>query len=229
MSQLSDYNSQVSTLIKDDANFISSDDIDDAIAMAVTRYSLHRPLKKVDEYAGDGGYDYDLPTDWVQGFSRIVSVEYPYDEQDPNYINKEDWTIFLKLVGEVQTYVLRFLAIKPVAADSIRVLYTIPHSVNGSASTVYTNDFDAVCALAASIACGMIARKFLQTSDPTIGADAVNYAAKSSAAASRAKELYKSYLDHLGLTDIPASGGIKEFDTGFVLGGEYLTHKSWQR
>lgn len=229
MTTLSDFNSIVDSLLQDGADFIESSEIDEAIAAAVRRYSLHRPLKKVQEYAGDGGYDYDLPSDWIQGFSNIVSVEYPYDEQDPNYIAKEDWTIFLKLVNTTQTYVLRFLATKPTASDSIRVLYTIPHSVTGSTSTVYANDFDAVCALAASICCGMLSRKFLQTSDSTIGADVVQYAAKSSAAATRAKELYKSYLDHLGLTDIPASGGIKEFDTGFVWAEEYLTHKSWHR
>jgi len=229
MSKLSDYNSRVDALVQDDAGFIESAEIDEAITMAVKRYSLHRPQEKAQEYAGDGGYDYDLPSDWVQGFSRIVSVEYPYDEQDPNFIPKEEWTIFLKLVGSTQTRVLRFLTTSPAAADSVRVVYTIPHLVDDSSSTVYANDFEALSSLAASYVCGMLSRKFLQTSDSTIGADAVSYAAKSSAAASRAKELHHSYLDHLGLAETPASGGIKEFDTGFVWGSEHLTHKSWQR
>ncbi|GAJ02771.1 unnamed protein product, partial [marine sediment metagenome] len=35
--------------------------------------------------------------------------------------------------------------------------------------------------------------------------------------------------DQLGLTEVPASVGTKEFDTGFVWGEEYLSHKSWHR
>jgi len=205
------------------------DQIDDYVQAAVKRYSLHKPQSLAHEFQGDGGYDYDLPSDWVHGFSRISQVEYPYDQQRPNVIPQEEWTLFLKLVNSTQTLVLRFLAISPVAGEYVRITYTIPHVLNDSSSTVFTNDFDAVCCLAASYCCGALSRKYSQTSDPTIAADVVNYAAKASSYASRAKELYQSYLDQLGLTEVPASVGTKEFDTGFVWGEEYLSHKSWHR
>lgn len=229
MSDLATFNARVGELVKDEASALASGEIDNAILAAVKRYSRHKPHSLVHEFQGDGGYDYSLPEDWVQGFSRITQVEYPYDEQRPNIIPKEDWTIFLKFVNSTQTHVLRFLAIKPAAANSIRVLYTIPHVINDSASTVFDIDSEAVCCLAASYCCGALSRKYSQTSDPTIAADVVNYAAKASSYASRAKELFNSYLDQLGLAETPASGGIKEFDTGFVWDAEYLTHKSWHR
>lgn len=222
---LSDYNGRVDVLLLDDASWVSSSQIDSHIAAAVRIYSLHRPLEKVDEFAGDGGYDYELPSDWVQEFSRISQVEYPYDEQDPTIIPKEEWTIFLKLVGSTQTRVLRFLDTKPAAAYYVRVTYTLPHAV----TTVYQNDVEAVSHLATSLCLRAIASKMLQTSSPTIGADAVSYAAKSSAASTRAKEFYSSYITALGLDSEIAAGGIKEIDTGFVWDEEYLTHKSWHR
>ena len=224
-----DFNARVDDLLLDDAAWISSSQIDSHVDAAARLYSLHRPLSKVDEFAGDGGYDYDLPSDWVQGFSRISQVEYPYDEQDPNIIPKEEWTIFLKLVGSTQTYVLRFLDTSPASAYSIRVNYTLPHSIGAELSTVYANDVEAVCHLATSLCLRAIASKMLQTSSPTIAADAVSYASKSSAASTRAKEFFQSYLEALGLDGEIAAGGIKEFDTGFVWDEEYLTHKSWHR
>jgi len=226
---LSDFNARVDTLLLDDAEWVSSSQIDSHVAAAARIYSLPRPYEKVDEFAGDGGYDYDLPSDWVQGFSRISQVEYPYDVQFPTIIPKEEWTIFLKIVSSVQTYVLRFLDTKPAAADSVRVTYTLPHSIEADSSTVYQNDVEAVSHLATSLCLRAIASKMLQTSSPTIGADAVSYAAKSSAASTRAKEFYKSYLTALGLDDNVAGTAMKEFDTGYVWGEEYLTHKSYWR
>jgi len=229
MSTLSDFNARVNELVKDSAGDLVSGEVDNAILAAVKRYSCHKPQSLVHEFQGDGGYDYVLPDDWFQGFSRITQVEYPYDQQRPNVIAKEDWILFLKLVDSTQTLVLRFLAISPAAGEYIRITYTIPHKVDDSSSTVFDNDFDAICCLAASYCCGALSRKYSQTSDPTIAADVVNYAAKASSYASRAKELFQAYLDQLGLTEVPASVGTKEFDTGFVWGEEYLSHKSWHR
>lgn len=222
---LTDFNARVDELLLDDASWISSSQIDSHIAAAVRIYSLHRPLEKVQEFAGDGGYDYDLPSDWIQEFSRITQVEYPYDEQDPTMIPKEEWTVFLKLVGSTQTRVLRFLETSPTAAYYVRVTYTLPHAV----TTVYQNDVEAMSHLATSLCLRAIASKMLQTSSPTIGADAVSYAAKSSAASTRAKEFFESYIGALGLDGEVAALGIKEFDTGFSWDAEHLTHKSWNR
>lgn len=229
MSTLADFNARVDELIKDDADILESGEIDNAILAAVKRYSIHRPQTKVYEFAGDGGYDYDLPPDWLKGFSRITQVEYPCAQQKPSIIPKEDWTLFLKLVDSTQTRVLRFLSISPASGEYVRISYTVPHVVDDSSSTVFDIDFDAVCNLAASYCCGALSRKFAQTSEPTIAADAVNYQAKSSAYASRAKDLFKTYLDQVGIEEVKASVGLKEFDTGFVWGEEYLSHKSWQR
>lgn len=229
MSDLATFNARVGELVKDGAGDLASGEVDNAVLAAVKRYSRHKPQSPVHEFQGNGGYDYPLPDDWVQGFSRITQVEYPYDQQQPNIIPKEEWTLFLKLVNSTQTLVLRFLAIQPAAEEYIRITYTIPHKVDDSSSTVFDNDFDAVCSLAAAYCCGALSRKYSQTSDPTIAADVVNYAAKASSYASRAKELFQSYLDQLGSTEVPASVGTKEFDTGFVWGEEYLSHKSWHR
>lgn len=229
MLTLADFNARVDEFVKDSVSDLASGEVDNAVLAAVKRYSRHKPQSLVDEFQGDGGYNYDLPSDWVQGFSRIIQVEYPYDQQRPNVIPQENWALFLKLVNSTQTLVLRFLTFSPVAGEYVRITYTTPHKVDDSSSTVFDNDFDAVCSLAAAYCCGALSRKYSQTSDPTIAADVVNYAAKASSYASRAKELFQAYLDQLGLTEVLASVGTKEFDTGFVWGEEYLSHKSWHR
>ncbi|MBA7704472.1 hypothetical protein ES703_113282 [subsurface metagenome] len=229
MSDLTTFNARVDELVKDGATDLASGEVDNAILAAVKRYSRHKPQSLVHEFQGNGGYDYDLPSGWIKNFSRITQVEYPYAQQRPNVIPQEEWTLFLKLVDSTQTLVLRFLAISPVAGEYVRITYTTPHQVDDSSSTVFDNDFDAVCSLATAYCCGALSRKYSQTSDPTIAADVVNYAAKASSYASRAKELFQAYLDQLGLTEVPASVGTKEFDTGFVWGEEYLSHKSWHR
>jgi len=229
MSTLSDFNARVEEIIQDDAGILQTGEIDNFIAEAVKRYSHHRPLLKVHEVQGNGEYDYDLPSDWSPGFSTITQVEYPAGQQVPSIIPKEAWTFVLKLVDSTQTWKLRFLTLSPSPGNLIRLIYTLPHTVDSESSTVFENDFDAVCNLAASYCCGALSRKYAQTSEPTLGADVVNYSAKSSTYAARAKELFQSYLDQLGLSEVDASGGIKEFDTGFIWGEEYLTHKSWQR
>lgn len=228
MATITTVNARVDTLLKDDAGFISSNEIDDHAQQALTEYSLKRPCEKVDEFAGDDGYDYDLPDDWVQGYSYYKLIEYPYDEQDPTYIQKEDWCVFLKLVNSTETYVLRFKGFSPSASEYVRATYIIPHTLGASSSTIYANDVEAFCSLVTAYCLRAMANKLVQTSDSTIAADVVNYAAKSSAAASRAKEFYQKYLQQLG-EEALASIGIKEFDTGFVWNEQYLSHKTWHR
>lgn len=230
MATITTVNARVDVLLKDDATFISSADIDDHAQQALKEYSLKRPLEKVQEIAGDDSYDYSLPSDWVQGYSYYKSIEYPYDEQDPTFIAKEEWCIFLKLVGSTQTYVLRFKSFSPSSSEYIRGIYIIPHALGATAAdtTIYANDVEAFCSLVTAFCLRAMANKLIQTSDSTIAADVVNYAAKSSAAASRAKEFYQKYLNQLG-EEALASVGTKEFDTGFVWNEQYLSHKTWHR
>lgn len=231
MSILSDYNSAVDRILQDDSGFISSSEIDSFIGQsALQQYNKHRPLYLVADLTSNGGYDYEINTtnfpSWSTGFSSIVDIEYPAGEyQTPNIIPREEWMIY---ETSTKKY-LRFLEISP-ATYTIRVKYSAPHSITSQTSTVYANDFDAFCNLAAAFCAGAIARRYAENSDSTIGADAVAYRDKSDIWASRSKDLLKLYMDYMFPKEIDASLARREWDTIYdVLSYSRLTHPDWAR
>lgn len=231
MSQLSDYNAKVDAIIQDDAGKLSSAQIDDFIQKEATQlYSLHKPYEKVWDISAANTYDYAINATnfpgWSDGFSSIINVEYPAGEyQDPSMIEFEAWEIY----ETSTTKYLRFIETTP-GTGTIRVRGTIPHSITASTSTVYDNDFGAFCNLAAAFCCGAIARKFAQTSDSTIGADAVAYRDKSDIYASRMKELTQAYVSYMFPENKKAAFVMREFDTIYgELGYARLTHPYWTR
>ncbi len=231
MSQLSDYNSKVDAIIQDDAGYLDSAEIDDFIQKEATQlYSQHKPFEKVNDIAAANTYDYaingtNFPS-WSEGFSYIINVEYPAGEyQDPSMIEFENFDIY----ETSTTKYLRFLDTTP-STGTIRVRYTIPHSITASTSTVYDNDFGAFCNLAAAFCCGALARRFAQVSDSTIGADAVAYRDKSDVYASRMKELTAEYVRYMFPENKKAAFVMREFDTLYgELGFGRLTHPYWTR
>lgn len=231
MSQLSDYNSKVDAIIQDEAGFLDTTEIDDFIQKEATQqYSNHKPFERVADIAAANTYDYiinvtNFPS-WSDGFSYIINVEYPAGEyQNPNIIEFEAWEIYKTSTAEY----LRFTETTP-STGTIRPRYATPHSITASTSTVYDNDFGAFCNLAGAFCCGAIARRLGQSSDSTIGADAVAYRDKSDVFASRMKELVTAYVSYMFPDKIKASFTMREFDTVYgELGLSRLTHKYWTR
>jgi len=228
MSTLATINAHVDKIIQDDAGWLDSTEIDAFIQNeALGIYSKDRPYETISDISASSVYDYEINNtnfpSWSDGFSSIIDVYYPAGEsQDPedDRIPREDWVIYKTSSAKY----LRFTANTPSSGYTIRAIYTIPHLV----TTVYANDFGAVCQLVASYCCFALANKYVQTSESTIGADAVAYRDKSDVYASRAKNCLQNYINHFeGKTE--ASGALKEFDTTYPHGESRLTHLSWQR
>jgi len=224
MVDQSTFRDKLIIILQDDAAILTNPgDLNAAIASAVEHYSKDRGYEKIDEFSGDNGYDYDLPSDWVLNFSKIVSIEYPSGYQVPYYLEEEDWEIYWE---STSTQKLRFLDATPSSTETVRVRYTIPHTVSASASTVYDEDFEAVCHLACAYACKFLANKMVQTSEPTIAADVVDYASKTEQYKDRAEEMFKEYRRLMKLEgDVNAPSSIvKDFDTDLSFGELHLTH-----
>jgi hypothetical protein len=202
----------------------------DFIQEAVKIYSRHRPREVVKDITGDGTYNYSISTNltsWVEDFSIIKSIEYPAGQRNPVYLDEDDYAILRTESG----LFIRFFVDTPSASDTIRVTYTALHILSDSQNTIPQIDEDAVCNLAASLCSGALASYYAQTSDPTIGADSVNYRTKSQEYSARAKEQKKIYMDHLGLKDgdvAPASVR-KVVDVTYPGGIDRLTHpRKWR-
>lgn len=195
------------------------------LIQALREYSRVAPKLVVVDISAANNYDYPLPSGWVEAFSAITRVEYPADVNQ----NPEDNVIPVEKYGVYQNAsasTLRFYQIAP-ASGIIRVTYTIPHTVVTAASSVYANDSDAVCSLAAAACCFDLARRYAQDNDSFITADSVDRKTKSEKYLSLGKSLVNEYAIHFGLdkdAEVMAASGSKHWEIDYPGKTDQLTH-----
>ena len=182
----------VTAKVHDDSGRLTiQTDFQPAIDAALERYSKHRPLELVEDLDGAGSGSLDLPEGFVQGFSRILAVEYPIGSVPPELLPAAAWMLYRTPTGTS----LRLLEQVPPVDSSVRVTYTAPRSESDIAS----GDQDVVACLAASICLRTLAAIYAQTSDSTIQADSVNYGSKADQFRRLADSLEERFNLHLGI------------------------------
>ncbi len=225
MSTLEDLRTKVIAIVKDTSGkLVNPTDYDAKITAALNRYSKLRPDKLVEDVAGSGTSDLDLPEGWVDEFSTIKSIEYPVGDNPESILDADEYALYRSPDGEK----IRLRSDSPAATEVVRIAYTVPRS----ATTVPAVDVEAVCSLAAALCLEDLANAAVQTADPTMSADVVNYRTKSGEFASRAKRLMQLYKDHLGLKEddtTPPASAVADFDEKYPGGLERLTHPRWAR
>lgn len=217
---LSNYQTIVDDLVRDDANQITDTQRDTAIASAIARYSKDRPLKKVEDVTSAGGHYLPLPSAWELDFSAIDSLETPIGRVPTELIPHEEYAVYRSPSG------LQIKLIKALAANTqVRVTFIVQHAISNSVDTVPVVDREVVCCLAAASLSDQLAAFYSGQTDSTINADAVQHQSKAGEYASRAKSLRKRYLDELGVEAKKnvASGVVVSFPSGNSLGGSNLT------
>lgn len=190
---LADYQALVPQILRDESGRLSSDDIDDAIAMAVERYSQDRPRPVVEDLADVSGNLLDLPAAWESDFSAVTSLEHPVGEIPPRYLAADRWGLYRSPTGD-QIMVLDGLA----AGSTVRAAYTARHQLAEAADTVPAQHREALGKLAAALCAEQLANLYANEQDSTIRADVAPGQTKSQAWAARAKALRQAYLDALG-------------------------------
>lgn len=202
-----------------------------AINMAIKTHSKHKPRVVVEDFDGDGGFDYAISdfAAWADGFSAIRRVEYPVDDDDetPDVLQDDAWMIYQTPAGKY----LRFREDKPTATEDFRVTYTALHTCSYTACTVEIYDEEAVQILCGAYFCDMLATYYAQSQDSTIAADSVDHASKSRDYAARARAYRKTYFDHLGIKEgqAPAASVTRDQDTAASWASDHLTHKGKYR
>jgi hypothetical protein len=211
------------------------------IKAAVERYGRDRPEDVTEDEAGDDGKYYPVTglASWVEDFSSVLAIEYPAQavtaDHQPIYLESEDW------VDDYWAGSIRYLFLpnhNPASSEVMRIKYTVPYVWSGSGAaesvTIPTQDFYAICNLAAGLCCMAISTKFSRTTDATITADAVSHTTRSNEFSKRAKEYIGMYENHLGLgtTDgkppfVQGAGAFVDMDTepGWSGGRDYLFHR----
>jgi len=198
-----------------------------AVAKAMDHHSRQKPQVVVEDLDGDGGFDYAVSglASWADEFSVIRQVEYPVDDDDetPDVLQGDEWTIYEKPAGEY----LRFLNDSPASTEDIRVTYTARHACTVSACTVAGGDHEAVQSLAAHFFCKMLAAAYALDQDSTIDADSVEHGGRSRKYRELAKQYLSDYDNHLGITSgkPKAASVTKDQDKTASWAGDHLTHK----
>jgi len=224
MSDLKNLTDITSEKVKDKSGKIATSDFERNVLEAIKRYSRHRPNTSVVDVTGNGTHDYSLPTGWIEGFSSLVSIEYPVDNVPADYLDQEDYEIYQTTTVKK----VRLITYSPAATDSFRVTFTIPRTD----TTILDPDEDAVCNLAASLCLEELANVFIHSSDSSIAADSVDYRDKAYKASQRAKRMLQLYKEHLGIKEddiTPPASAVKDLDMKYPGGAERLTHPRWRR
>jgi len=201
-------------------------DYSDLIDAALSRYSSDRPQLSFEDFAGDGSaYDFSLPSDWDRALSVVASVEYPQGEREPSYLQRRDWAVYARGTSAEK---LRLFRLTPASGETLRLTYTLPHTADESTATVPANDLKALAWLAAAEGCHVLARRYAQTTEPILGADAVNYQSKAAEYTRLARELERKYQNHIGQKEgeVSGSSGVSlDWDASLSQSrGNYLTH-----
>lgn len=218
MAQLSTFLAKIKRHVKDTALNFTDADKDEFTKEAVAQYSRDKPLLRDSLLTGDGTTKtFDVPSDWVDGFSTLFKVEHPIDKVPKNFIDVRD-AVAVERQSNVPKILLLSLTLSN--AETARILYKAPHTVTASSSTVLSNDEDAVANLAAAFLARALAAFFAESIDASIDADIVNHAAKATLFSSIADKLKKKYVEHIQQGEV---------ETGVLVLHEQDVNFSWGR
>jgi len=219
---LTDFQSLVDALVRDESGTIAASARDQAIALAATRYSADRPATSVVDVVAADGFFLDLPAGWVAGFSRVLELECPPDRVPPVLIRPDRWSMYQ---GIAATRIM--LADGIAGGTTVRIRFTIPHQVTDLVDTIPEQDREAVANWAAALLLDELANAFSGHSQPTIQADSVNHQSKGRDYGRRAETSRQLYLDHLGIDPKRnvAAGAVVTIPSRNSLGGPRLVHR----
>lgn len=219
---LSDYQTLVADLARDDDDKVDANQLDRAIAAAVERYSTDRPVEKAEDLTPASANLLPLPGAWVVDFSGLKSLEFPIGSIPPTYVPAEEIS-FYRSPAALQILLKNAVT---VAAGSVRSVFTIKHTVSAIADTIPVQHREPVACWAAAMLCDELATFYSASTDSSIQADSVKGDSKAREFSARAKTLRSRYLNELGIEDkrsAPA-GGFATQTKSDSWGGPRLMH-----
>lgn len=231
-STLSTFRGKVQPRLQDAAGKLGLQDIDAAIAGALTEYQQARPRRLAELVTGTGAFDYALDgatpklSAWSDGFSAIEQLIYPWSATavTPPVLGVADYAVVRTASG----LFLRFLTAVPVSPQQFLAIYIAPHSLTEIASTIPPVDEEAFAALATSYACEALAGYYSQITEPTLSADVADRRTIGDQYRSQAKRWREAYRGAMGFDEKAeeAAGGVAAVQSvfGTVQGERYFFH-----
>jgi hypothetical protein len=219
---LSDYQTLVTELVRDDAGKIAAAEKDRAIDLAVKRYSKDRPRLKVEDLTPESANVLPLPAGWETDFSELRSLEYPIGNVPPTLLDPARYDFYRSPTA----LKIQVLDAVQVAANNVRATYTIQHVVSATQDTIAVQDREPVACWAAALLCDELAAFYSGGTDSSMQADSVEQQSKAQEYASRARALRKRYHDELGIEEKKAApaGVVVNLDFPDSRGEDRLLH-----
>lgn len=196
---LADYQTLVTSLVRDQSGAITDADRDRAIELARLRYSedAERMLTEDVTWA-QAGYFGPLPQGWAAG-AWLIDAEYPVGQQPPAKI---ELAIYQEPTAQ------QLVAQDALAAGSVvRVSFAAPHQLTANADTIVLVHREAVASYAAHVLCKQLAAYYSAERETSINADSSNTESRARNYALRAKDYRAAYFAGIGKADPQAAGG----------------------
>lgn len=90
---LLDFQNYVDYLVSDKKPQLDTTKRDEFIQQAVSQYSNRRPQVITETITGDGNAYLSLPSGFDENFSTILGIEYPLDQQPPQFLKMTDYML----------------------------------------------------------------------------------------------------------------------------------------
>jgi hypothetical protein len=220
---LTTYRDILDDMVRDTDSNISDAEFITALDIGTLRYSKDRPRNVVGSVVSDGTNFADLPTDWINGFSKLQDVRKLVDG------GLAEWTEYELYNGVAAEQIL--LAIPLAVGETIYISFTYPHELDDTKTTIPEIDRIAVLYWAAAHLLDQLAVHYAGHKATLIQADAVDWQSKSRDFSARAKEMRKLYFDHMEIKQgkIAAAGTVVNLNLKTSQGKDHLTHKGKYR
>lgn len=188
---LADFTDLVDDLVRDAAQWVTSEQRERAIGLALARYSADRPREIVEDITLPGGAAVPLPLGWAQTHSAVRGIEAPVGSE----LLGDAWRLNRTPLGEE----IRLVGYWFDAGLIARVRYSAPHLLNSTEDTIPQPHREAVACYAASLLAEQVATVHANASDATIAADSVDKAHPAREWAKRAQAYRARYFATLGI------------------------------
>lgn len=191
-------------LVRAPASKLSSQQIDDALQLALSRYAADLPRSTCEDVFATGGLDLPLPTGWDDSSSLLLGLEYPVGQFPQALLRADEFAQVETPAGEV----IRMAAALN-AGETVRVFFSVPHQLTALACTVPARHAEAFCCWAAGLLCDQIAGTFASNSAPTIQADSADTSNPAREWRTRANGFRSRYAAQLGVQGVTGGGSDK--------------------
>lgn len=191
--QKADWLKLIDGMAPDEGERLATEDRENALALAVIRYSTDRPRPEAADVVTEDGYTVPLPEGWQADYSRVTGIELP-GKVPPDMLARDQW-----LPHRIPGQDVLLLVRPQINGQTLRVHFTLPHVLDDNQDTIPAKDREAVAHWAAGLLLDSLSGKHAGDMQSTINSDSVDHAAKMPNYKALAEAQRQAYWNHLGI------------------------------